>query len=299
MIRETLLDIGGAPTRLLTSGPEDAPPLLFLHGFPESSLSWCGVMKALPEFRCLAFDQRGFGISRNPWPDLKGLAMPALLGDVAAVLDAGGSERVTLVGHDWGAAVAYAAAFALPHRIGRLVILNGVHPVLFQKALAAGGPQSAASQYIDWLRADGVEDTLRANNFEKLLGLFSAHMDMGWLTPELRAEYEREWSRPNAVEGMVSWYRVSPVEVAQPGAPIPLPAWAEAEMRVTMPHLLIWGLDDTALLPEAAEGLEALCEDLTRVELEGCDHWLHHQRPDAVARAIREWMSSRSSLGEA
>ncbi len=299
MIRETLLDIGGAPTRLLASGPDDAPPLLLLHGFPESSLSWRGMMEALPEFRCLAFDQRGFGISRNPWPDLKGLAMPALVGDVMAVLDAHGIERVTLVGHDWGAAVAYAAAFAMPDRIDRLVILNGVHPVLFQRALAKGGEQSEASRYIDWLRAEGAEEKLRADDFAMLAGLFAGDMDMSWMTPDLRADYVREWSRPNALEAMLGWYRASSIEVAKPGQPIPLPTWAETEMRVTMPHLLIWGLDDTALLPEATEGLEALCSDLTRVELDGCDHWLHHQRPDAVAGAIREWMSLRTSSGEA
>ena len=289
-MRETLIDIGGHPTRLLTSGPEDGPVLLFLHGFPEHALAFAALMAALPDRRCAAFDQRGFGISRNPAPDLGGFAMRHLLADLEAVIAHLGVERVTLVGHDWGAAVAYAAAFALPHRLDGLIVMNGVHPTCFQRALSAGGAQSEASAYIDWLRAPGVEAALSEDGFARLLGLFSAHMDMGWMTPALRTLYTREWSRPGAVEGMVSWYRVSPVEVAAPGAPRPLPDWARVEMRVRVPHLLIWGENDTALLPEATEGLEALCDDLTRVTLPGCDHWLHHQQPEAVAQAIEGWL---------
>lgn len=289
-MKETLIEIDGHPTRLLESGPPDAPVLLFLHGFPEHALAFRALMNELPGHRCAAFDQRGFGISRNPAPNLCGFAMKHLLADLTAVIDHLGVDRVTLVGHDWGAAVAYAAAFALPDRIENLIVMNGVHPTCFQHALATGGPQSAASGYIDWLRKPGVEDALREDSFACLTGLFAAHMDMSWMTPDVRETYLREWSRPGAVEGMASWYRVSPVEVARPGQPIPLPDWARVEMHVTMPHLLIWGANDTALLPEATQGLEALCEDLTRVTLDGCDHWLHHQKPREVAQTMEAWL---------
>jgi len=289
-MKETLIQIDGHPTRLLTSGPEGAPVLLFLHGFPEHALAWRDVMQALPEYRCVAFDQRGFGISHNPAPDLRGFAMKHLLADLVTVIDHIGADKVTLVGHDWGAAVAYAAAFTLPDRIERLIVMNGVHPTCFQQALSAGGPQSAASAYIDWLRKPGVEDILRADGFARLIGLFAANMDMSWLAQDVRDDYLREWSRPRAIEGMVSWYRVSPVEVAAAGVPRPLPNWAQTELRVTMPHLLIWGANDTALLPEATQGLDALCDNLTRVTLENCDHWLHHQQPETVSQAVREWL---------
>ncbi|RED11345.1 alpha/beta fold hydrolase [Pontivivens insulae] len=290
MIEEHRVMIDGAPTRVLTSGPTDGSPLILLHGFPEMSLAFTPLMDALKSFRCIAFDQRGFGISRNPAPDLKGFAMPALLSDLHAIADAFELRSFSLLGHDWGAAVAYAAAFAMPERVERLIVMNGVHPVCFQRALSAGGPQSEASAYIDWLRADGVEDVLRADGFARLLGLFAAHMDMGWLEGKTREMYLAEWARPRALEGMVSWYRVSPVEVAAPGQPRPLPDWAKADLQVRMPHLLIWGQNDTALLPEATEGLEGICHDLTRVTLPDCDHWLHHQRPEAVAAAITSWL---------
>lgn len=289
-MHETTLDIDGHPTRLIHSGPEGAPVLVFLHGFPEHALAWRQVMRALPEYRCFAFDQRGFGVSRNPAPDLDGFAMKHLLSDLLAVIEHIGRDRITLVGHDWGAAVAYAAAFALPDRIEALIVMNGVHPICFQRALSAGGPQSAASAYIDWLREPGVEDVLRADDFARLSGLFAANMDMGWMDGPTRDLYIREWSRPNAVEGMVSWYRASPVEVAPLGQPRPLPDWAQADLRVTMPHLLIWGAGDTALLPEATHGLDELCDDLTRVSFQDCDHWLHHQRPADVAQTIRDWL---------
>ncbi|MEC9311237.1 MAG: alpha/beta hydrolase, partial [Pseudomonadota bacterium] len=64
------------------------------------------------------------------------------------------------------------------------------------------------------------------------------------------------------------------------------------KLRVRMPHLLVWGLGDSALLPEATEGLETYCDDLTRVEIEGADHWLVHQRPDEVAQILRTWLEN-------
>ena len=79
---------------------------------------------------------------------------------------------------------------------------------------------------------------------------------------------------------------------AAPGVPITdLPAFDASRLQVRCPHLLIWGQDDTALLPEATEGLEEFCADLTRIEIGGADHWLHHQKPAEVATVIRDWMA--------
>ncbi|MEL6677103.1 MAG: alpha/beta hydrolase [Pseudomonadota bacterium] len=289
-IEEQRIPLNGSPTRVLLRAGSGGPVVVFLHGFPEQSYAWIPVMEHMPApFTCLAFDQRGFGVSHNPWPDLTGFALPGLVADVAAVVAAFGGSSAHIVGHDWGAAVAYGTGFLRPDLTETLTVLNGVHPIPFQRALAAGGAQSAASQYIPWLRSDGVEAVLRADGFARLRGLFAAHMDMAWLTGDLEALYRREWSRPNALEGMLSWYRASPLRVAEPGKPIPpeeLPRLDPDTLRIPMPHHLIWGENDTALLPEAHEGLADLCASLLVSEVAGADHWLHHQKPAEVAALI-------------
>ncbi|MEM8742351.1 MAG: alpha/beta hydrolase [Pseudomonadota bacterium] len=286
--------ISGHPFHCLRAGPEAAQAILFLHGFPEYSGAWAELMARLsPRFLCLAPDQRGYGQSWAP-AEVAAYSLRRLVGDMAELIAPLG-RKVTLVGHDWGASVAYGLAIQRPDLVARLVIMNGVHPIPFQRALAAGGAQSAASQYIHALRAPDVEARLAADGHARLLRAFSADMDMTWLTAERLTAYRTEWSRPGRLTGMVNWYRASPLVIAAPGTPLPpeqVPALDPEALRVRVPHLLIWGSDDTALLPEATAGLEDLCDDLTRVEIPGTDHWLHHQKPDMVAAAIAEFAAA-------
>lgn len=283
-------DINGWPFFIRTWGDPSLPPLLMLHGFPEYSGAWTELAERLcHRFYCIAPDQRGYGQTGGE-DDMALYVTPSLTRDMAALIDSFGG-RVTVMGHDWGAAVAYGLAMFFPDKVERLIIANGVHPVPFQRELAAGGAQSEASQYINWLRAEGSEEKLAANNCEKMLSFFTAKMDPSWLDEETRAAYLAEWQRPGRLKTMVNWYRGSPLKVADPGKPITdLPALPLDRLHVRQPHLLIWGMGDTALLPEANAGLEDFAPDLTRVTLDHCNHWLMHQDPDAVARAVLEWM---------
>jgi pimeloyl-ACP methyl ester carboxylesterase len=272
-----------------TWGDRSLPPMLLLHGFPEYGGSWGDLAPYLAKhFHLIAPDQRGFGQSWAP-KGTEHYRASALVADMAELIADYGP--MTVLGHDWGAAVAYGLAMGRPDLVSRLIIMNGVHPAPFQAALAAGGAQSKASQYINFLRAEGSEQILARDNFAKMMEIFSAHMDTRWLTPDRQAEYIAQWSRPGRLEAMVNWYRASPLRVAEPGHPItdlkPLP---RTQMTIHAPHLLIWGENDTALLPEATHDLEAFAADLTRVDLPDTDHWLHHQNPQAVARIILDWL---------
>ncbi|WP_375175690.1 alpha/beta fold hydrolase [Pseudooceanicola sp.] len=263
-----------------------------LHGFPEYGGAWGDLATLLADqYHCIAPDQRGYGQSYAP-PEVEAYKMTQLVGDMAALVEQIGGP-VSVIGHDWGAGVAYALAIKRPDLVDRLVILNGVHPGPFQRALANGGTQAAASQYIHFLRREDAEERLSADGHAKLLSLFAENMDMSWMTPDRRAEYVAEWSRPGRLTGMLNWYRATSLVVPEPGVGadiLPLPV---DPFRVTMPHLLIWGLGDTALLPESNEGLERYCDKLTRVEIEDADHWIVHQRPAQVAQIIRGWLSGK------
>lgn len=291
-IRSETVAANGLSFHCRVAGDPAAPLLLFLHGFPEYSGAWEEMQERLSDaFFCVAPDQRGYGTSSKP-PAIRDYAAGKLAADAAAILTHYSTRARAVIGHDWGASVAYALAFARPELMARLVVMNGAHPIPFQRALAAGGAQSAASQYFHDLRADGAEVRLAADGYDDLIGRFSRGRRADWLTGARREAYVEAFSRPGALGAMLNWYRATPLKVADPGAPIPpeeLSPLDPARLGVTPPHLLIWGMEDVALLPEATEGLEALCDDLTRVEIAGADHWLHHQKPDEVAALIRNF----------
>ena len=286
------VEANGLTFHCRTSGDPDAPLLFFLHGFPEFSGAWAELSAELSDaFYCVAPDQRGYGQSAKP--DGAGAYVTGkLAGDAAALLTRFAPRARAVVAHDWGASVAYVLAARRPDLMERLVIMNGAHPIPFQRALATGGGQSNASQYFHFLRSETAEAALAADDFARLSAIFADGMDMSWLSGARRADYLAAWSAPGALTGMLNWYRATPLQVADPGAPIPperLLPLDPASLRIRMPHLLIWGAGDRALLDEATEGLEALCDDLTRVRIEDADHWLHHQKPREVAATIRSF----------
>lgn len=273
-----------------TWGDPSLPPLLLLHGFPEYSGAWEELACALQDrFYCVAPDQRGYGQSYCP-TDVRDYRTGVLAADMAAILRALGAPCAVL-GHDWGAATAYGLAMFFPDLVSHLIILNGVHPVPFQRAIAAGGAQTAASQYIHLLRSPEAESKLGAGEYDTLLRLFSANMDLSWLSGDRLATYKAEWSRPGRLTGMLNWYRASPLKVALPGQPLTdLPEIDPTRVQVVCPHLLVWGLNDTALLPDSRAGLDTFAAQLTIRELEDCDHWLHHQRAGDIAEHIKTFL---------
>lgn len=288
--RSRFVDLNSHSFHYLEWGRAGAPVLLFLHGFPEYSGAWSEVAGRLANsYHCIAPDQRGFGQSWAP-PEIEAYEMRELVGDMAALIGILG-EKVTVIGHDWGAAVAYGLAMFRPELVSRLIIINGVHPGPFQRELAAGGAQTSASQYIRFLRAEGSEDKLSADDFGGLMKLFSAKMDLSWLSGERLKLYKAEWSRPGRLKAMINWYRASPLKVALLGEPLSdVPALRKDRLQVRCPHLLIWGDNDTALLPACIEGLGEYAADLTVEHVAGADHWICHQKPDLVAGLIRSWL---------
>ena len=265
-----------------------------LHGFPEYSGAWADLAPKLAHrFHCIAPDQRGYGQTGGP-DDVSAYTTQALVHDMVALI--GDDGPVTVLGHDWGSAVAYGLAMWNPHLVDRLIVANGVHPVPFQRAMAAGGAQSKASQYISYLRKDGSEDLLAQDDFAGLMKLFSAHMDLSWMTAQTLERYKSEWARPGRLKTMIHWYRASPLRLALPDQPVPMPELPLDKLRVPQPHLLIWGADDTALLPDSNAGLEEFAPDLTRISISDADHWVAHQKPTEMANVILDWLGHNPEM---
>jgi pimeloyl-ACP methyl ester carboxylesterase len=244
----------------------------------------------------VAPDQRGYARSSKP-EGVEAYRVKHLVRDILALGDQLSPTRpYAVVAHDWGASVGYATAIAAPARISRLVVINGVHPGPFQKALVEDEAQRQASAYMHYLRDPRAEERLSANSFEKLLGMLLRFGPQPWLTPEKQAQYIEAWSPPGALTAMLNWYRASPLLVPHPGEtvdPGKVLKLEPAQLRVRMPHLVIWGMGDRALLPVSRATLPDYCDDLTVREIEGADHWVVHQRTAEVVNLTRDFLTAR------
>jgi pimeloyl-ACP methyl ester carboxylesterase len=293
-MRTQTFEVNGIELRVRAMGDPAAPFLLFLHGFPEYSGAWDPVLPAFADtFHAVAPDQRGYARSSKP-EGVDAYRIKHLVRDVLALGDRLSPGRpFTIVGHDWGGSVAYATAIAAPKRISRLAVINGVHPGPFQRALIEDEAQRKASGYIHELRAPDAEERLSANGLGELVAAMRRFGQMAWLTPEQRAGYIEAWSAPGALTGMLNWYRASPVPVPRPGEtvdPAKLLRLEPAQLRIRMPHLVIWGMDDHALLPSARASLGDYCDDLAVREIAGADHWVVHQRTGEVIGHLKAFL---------
>ena len=283
----------GVNLNVALAGPEDAPPVILLHGFPESHRTWRGVAPLLEDrFRLIMPDQRGFAGSDRPF-DVDEYETDKLIGDIFALAEALGVERFALVGHDWGGAIAWPAAMRNDPRLTKLAIINAPHPLIFQKSLIEDADQRAASQYINWFRVPGAEKAIEAMGFEAFFQkTFMSHVELASVSEEEKQQYIAEWSQPGGMLPMLNWYRATKLIVPPPGATVAVPDFLlRAFSKIHVSTLVVWGMKDPALLPLQLEGLEALVDDLTVVKLPDAGHFAPWEAPDQVASALRDFLA--------
>jgi pimeloyl-ACP methyl ester carboxylesterase len=283
----------GVTLGVWTAGDPASPPILFLHGFPESHRTWRHQMAALSATHyCIAPDQRGYAGSDKP-AEVSDYAVPKLIADVFALADSMGIDRFTLVGHDWGGAIAWAVAIKDQQRVERLILCNAAHPYIFQRTLIYDFPQRANSQYIREFRERDIEGEVAAKGMDWFFDeRFRKLQSSGIITPEDRVAYIAEWSEPGALTAMLNWYRASPMQVPAMDAPMESTPFLDRPFpRLTMPVLVVWGMKDEALLPCQLEGLADHIDDLTVVRIPEAGHFVPWEMPDAVNGAMMDWLS--------
>jgi len=285
----------GVELDVVDIGPRDAPVLIFLHGFPESHRTWRHQLREFSgDFRCIAPDQRGYRHSSKP-AAVSDYSFDKIAADVFALADALGVGKFTVVGHDWGGAVAWGVALGGAGRVERCVILNAPHPYLFQKAVIDDPDQRAASQYIRAFR-DPANDALVAER--GLVGLLAQVVK--WNRSPAMDDAERDammadWKIPGAAVAMLNWYRAAAVQVPAMDEEPQRPAFLDAPFpHVTMPTLVIWAMDDLALRPSLIEGLDTLVDDYSFVPVNGCGHFVTWEAPEAVNAAMRGFFAARA-----
>lgn len=281
----------GISLDVAVAGTPGAPPIILLHGFPESHRTWRHQIAQLAQDHfVLAPDQRGYGGSDKP-SGVKQYAPHLLIADIMALADAFGIDRFTLVGHDWGGAIAWGAAITRPDRVERLIILNAPHPLIFQRSLFDDPEQRAASQYMRAFRSTGTDQRIAEVGLAQYLGeTIGGLVRNPSLTPDDLAHYQDYWSRPGAPTAMLNWYRASPMIVPAVDEICERPAMLDATFpKLQMPVLVIWGMKDVALKPCQIEGLDDLIDDLTLIPIDA-GHFTPWEAPDAVNAAMRAWL---------
>ncbi|NYT40814.1 alpha/beta hydrolase [Sphingomonas sp. R-74633] len=282
----------GVELNVAIAGDPANPPIILLHGFPESHRTWRHQIPVLArDYYVIAPDQRGFGGSSRP-EGVANYTPDKPVEDLLALADHLGIGPFTLVGHDWGGAIAWMAALQNPQRITRLIIVNAPHPLVFQRSLFDDPAQREASQYITAFRNLDFEKFIDRIGLETFFDTsFAKHADAALLAPEKPA-YLAEWGQPGAMTAMLNWYRASAILVPGPEETPARPVWLDAPFPpITQPTLVIWAMQDSALLPSQLDGLEALVPDLTLVRIASAGHFVPWQKPELVTEAILEWLA--------
>jgi pimeloyl-ACP methyl ester carboxylesterase len=248
-------------------------PVILLHGFPDSGRVWRHQVPALVAagFQVIVPDLRGYGKSDKP-SEVASYAMPLLLADVIGVLDDLGVERAHVVGHDWGAAIAWAVATFYPQRVDHLAVLSVGHPSAFA---AAGFAQREKSWYMLLFQFQGVAERWLSDNEWANFRAWAQHPDADEVIAELAA---------GSLTPGLSWYRaiVPPESLLAPRLELP---------PVAAPTMGVWSSGDIALTEAQMTGSGERVSGEWRYEvLPEVGHWMQLEAPDAVNALLTDFL---------
>jgi pimeloyl-ACP methyl ester carboxylesterase len=263
----------------LVAGPDDGDLVLLLHGFPQSATMWRTQLEVLAGagYHAVAFDQRGYSAGARP-EGVEAYRIAHLVDDALGVANYFGAERFAVVGHDWGAVVAWHLAAHYPERVTSLVALSVPHPVAFAVALASpAGDQRERSSYISFFRQTEVaEEALLAGGLALMLRASGYPGDV--------EERVRALSEPGALTAALNWYRaVDFTLVRDVGA-------------ISVPTLYVWSTGDVALGREGAEGTASYVTGPYRFEvMEGVSHWIPEEVPLKLGALILDHLKGSTT----
>jgi len=255
------------------------PLVVLIHGFPDYWATWKPLMATLKRagYRTAAMDNRGYNLSDKPEGEAA-YAMPNLVGDVAAVIEAEGQKNAIIVGHDWGAAISWQVVFTRPDLVNRLIIMSVPHPAGFAREMATNLEQQKNSQYARNFQQPGFEKYLTAEGL------------VGWVKdPAKKAGYIEAFKRSSIV-AMLNYYRANyPKTTTDKGG-----LMAADGPMINVPVLVIHGMKDKALNAAGHAGTwDHVSQDTTVLMIPSADHFVQHDAEALVNRTIRSWLDDR------
>jgi len=268
---------GAAKIHYVTAGK--GPLVVMLHGFPDYWATWKPLMGALDgRYRVAALDLRGYNLSDKPQGEAA-YAMANLIGDVAAVIKAEGQTRAIVIGHDWGAAIAWQTAINRPDLVDKLVILSVPHPSALLRELATNSAQQKNSQYARNFQQPGFEKNL------------TPELLAGWVKDPAEKPGYIEAFRRSDFTAMLNYYRANYPRVT--GEALATPAQAPVP-PIMAPVLVIHGMKDTALNAAGHSGTwDHVQADTTILMIPTAAHFVQHDAEALVNRTIRDWLDAR------
>lgn len=270
-------------------------PVVLLHGFPELWFSWRHQLPALAAagYHAIAPDQRGYGGTSAP-ADVGAYDVLTLAADVLALLDRLGHERAVVVGHDWGAEVAWRLALVHPERVDAVVGMSV--PFAPRPPVAPLGvlrQRFGDSFYIVWFQRPGEADAALARDVRRTLTANEQWTDEWarrdepprrprWLTEEELDYYAGEFER-TGFSGGLNWYRNIDRnwELMAP----------YAERRIERPALFVTGSRDPVALFMPGDAMDGWIPSLRKVTVEGAGHWVQQERPEEVTEALLRFLA--------
>jgi pimeloyl-ACP methyl ester carboxylesterase len=281
-LRSQIIEVQGNPLHVVQAGPEDGPIVLLLHGFPEFWYGWRHQIGWFAEagYTVWAPDQRGYNLSGKP-QGVAQYSMDALVGDVIGLIEVSGRAEVNLIGHDWGAAVAWGTAANYASRVRRLGILNVPHPAALRAALRESWSQRFKSWYIAFFQIHWLPEMVLS-----ILGpgwLLRGSSKSDTFTVDELQRYKQAWSQKGALTGMLAWYRAAFRDVNS----------SFKTGRVAMPTLILWGDRDIALDKRTEDNSLRWCKQGRIIHYPDATHWLQHDKADAVNRELLEFIQPK------
>jgi pimeloyl-ACP methyl ester carboxylesterase len=269
----------GIQLHYVTQGEGDL--ILFLHGFPEFWYSWRKQISAFANDRkVVALDLRGYNDSDKP-KSAQAYVMSEFIQDVKGVIEGLGYDRCVLVGHDWGGAIAWNFAYAYPQMVEKLVVLNLPHPAKFAEGLRS--PQQLLRSFYIFLFQLPLlpELAIQANDYQLVeLAFKGMAIDQFAFTEADIEAYKTAFAKRGVATAALNYYR----NVFQQN--ITPKNWG----ILTVPTLMIWGENDTALGKELTYGTQDYVENFQIQYISNCSHWVQQEQPELVNRFIHEFI---------
>jgi len=256
---------------------------MLLHGFPEFWYGWHRQIEPLAAagFRVIVPDQRGYNLSSKP-AGVAAYALTDLVSDVIAIADQLGQEKISIAGHDWGAAVAWSVALLHPQRIAKLAVLNVPHPSVMRRFLSTRPRQVLRSWYMFFFQLPWLPEALfSAFNYRIGARALLHSSRLGAFSDEDLVQYRAAWSQTGAVTAMVNWYRA----LFRTRAKFP-------DKIVRVPTRILWGERDAFLLTEMAHESLRYCTNADLLTFANASHWLQHEEPARVSELLIDFFRS-------
>ncbi len=275
--------IGGVKLHYAAAGGGDELVVL-LHGFPEFWYSWRHQIAALSdEYTVVAPDMRGYNLSDKPL-HIKDYSIDKLVEDVTGLIRHFGRERAAIVGHDWGAIVAWAVARNQPEYVSKLCAMQVPPTAIWRKNQTF--KQFLATWYMFFFQIPALPEWLLSRNDFALLanGLKTSTAGKGVFTGEDIARYKKAWREDRALSSALNYYRANILQRLFGGE--------SADEKIKVPTLFIYGEKDAAVLPETVEGVgDAVDAPFSEIRIPDAGHWVQQEAAEIVTDSLREFLA--------